>query len=597
MMDTFTREGHTLNENGDPCLITTNTYLVDLFFQLVRGLTPQEMDAIIMNCVKEAKDMKDHVDLFVLAMHSRATRGIGKGEKQLFVDMLQILHKYYDIDSVCAMIKLVPHYGCYKDLLLLIDPCKPVKIANKAKQILVEQLRVDGKELEDSTLDNRNPNLTLVGKWAPREGTKYSKTAQELAIMMYGASNKPSSYRKYRKLLSNLNRALNTTEVLMTSDQWGQIKFKQVPSICLQRNRKAFLNEKPKTTLTYEEEESGNRYPDRPDRVESRKNLRELLMSKKGLHGAELMPHTLVKACMNSTPSKLELDLIDAQWSALRSATLDSIRKVKELRAQEAQLDPNQSPTQSKSIDLGNLVPLVDVSASMEGLPMTVAIALGIMISEMTQPAFRDRILTFETSPKWVNLSGDISLFDKVKTLQNSPWGGSTNFEAAINQILEVVVLNRLSQDQIPDLIVFSDMQFDHANMYRQPWHTSYERLENAFASAGMKIHGVPYKPPHIIFWNLRASIGFPAAADMPRVQLLSGFSPSLLKLLLNGEPIEDGVEEIYVDGTLQIVKKTGPTPQQTFRMAIDSPDFDQVRTALSQLNVGFFKEYTFEKP
>ena len=35
---------------------------------------------------------------------------------------------------------------------------------------------------------------------------------------------------------------------------------------------------------------------------------------------------------------------------------------------------------------------------------MEVAIALGILVSEVTHPDFRNRLLTFETKPSWVNL-------------------------------------------------------------------------------------------------------------------------------------------------------------------------------------------------
>lgn len=54
-------------------------------------------------------------------------------------------------------------------------------------------------------------------------------------------------------------------------------------------------------------------------------------------------------------------------------------------------------------------------------------------------------------------------LQEKVATLRRAAWGGSTNFEAAMDLIARVVEANRLLPEDIPDLIVFSDMQFDTA--------------------------------------------------------------------------------------------------------------------------------------
>ena len=117
-----------------------------------------------------------------------------------------------------------------------------------------------------------------------------------------------------------------------------------------------------------------------------------------------------------------------------------------------------------KSVDLGKIVPLVDVSGSMSGQPMEVAIGLGILVSELASPAFRHRCLTFESRPNWCDLTDCRTIHEKVSKLQAAPWGGSTDFEAACERILEAARSAKLKPDEIPDMIVFSDMQFDSAN-------------------------------------------------------------------------------------------------------------------------------------
>jgi hypothetical protein len=45
---------------------------------------------------------------------------------------------------------------------------------------------------------------------------------------------------------------------------------------------------------------------------------------------------------------------------------------------------------------------------------------------------------------------------------------------------------------------------------------------------------------PKVVFWNLNArSQNFPAQASNSNVALVSGFSPSILKSLLSGKPMD----------------------------------------------------------
>eukprot|EP00966_Prymnesium_polylepis_P007407 170347-Prymnesium_polylepis.1 len=202
---------------------------------------------------------------------------------------------------------------------------------------------------------------------------------------------------------------------------------------------------------------------------------------------------------------------------------------------------------------------------------MEVAIGLGLLVSELSAPAFRDRVLTFESRPSWVDLSGCAQIADKVKQLQRAPWGGSTDFEAACEKILQAAEHAKLKPDEIPDLIVFSDMQFDCARGggfyggHARSWETHHERLVRRFAEVGRKVCSEPYAAPRIIYWNLRGNtVGFPVQADTPNTQMLSGFSPSLLKLVLSGKDLVGEEKEVVLpDGTTKVVRE-GPTPAET---------------------------------
>ncbi len=110
-------------------------------------------------------------------------------------------------------------------------------------------------------------------------------------------------------------------------------------------------------------------------------------------------------------------------------------------------------------------------------------------------------------------------------------------------QILKVVKDNKLPVEEVPNLIIFSDMQFDEAVAAGGNTKTQLEHIKQYFYDAGMEIHGAPYPPPGIVFWNLRGDItGYPAKADEENVQLLSGFSNSLLKHVLEVSRVTAGV-------------------------------------------------------
>jgi len=511
----------------------------------------------------------------------------------------------------------VPHFGYWKDLMAILARSPPGPVAERCLSLMCDQLEEDGAELTAANAEKRTPKLSLIGKYAPREGSAFDKAslklANKLASRLFGA-NGAQAARKYRKLVASLNASLNTTEVLMAANRWSEIRFSGVASLCLQRHRKAFLNEALTGRVAPQDELTGNRHPEDPTRVAARAHLREALAAKKGVKGKQLMPQEIASKCMHRHKrnlSTLEADLLDAQWASMRDGVVESMKAAAEAR-QTAVLDAvapqaatglasvgTLAAALPKHVDLGKMVALVDVSASMDGTPMEVAIALGILVSELTHDAFKHRLLTFESRPSWVDLTHCGSIREKVEKVQSAPWGGSTDFAAACERILAAAETAKLKPDEIPDLIVFSDMQFDQAGgrCYGYgSWETHFERLQRRFAEVGRHVCGEPYAAPRIVFWNLRASIGFPVAKDAPNTQMLSGFSPALLKLVVSAADLTGEEEEVtQPDGSVKVVR-SGPTPMQTMRAALDDAAFDSVRAKLAAVEVGPLAAYAFEQ-
>ena len=530
-------------ENGAVEHVTTEYPCLDLFFALVRDLPEERLTELVENCLR-TKDKTVMVDTLVLIFQTRNCRG-GKGEKNLTYLLIKKLYGAFPT-TVTNLIELLPTYGYFKDLLHIYE-MQDISEALKAiaVNVFAKQLKKDSDELQLANTESRTPQLSLAGKWAPRVGKHFDNFANALCVEMF--PNDSKRHQKYRKLVVSLTQALEIPEVYMCANRYSEIDFKRVSSLCLNRFRKAFLNELcGDKRLTDEESETGNRFPTNIDRVTCRNNLKSSVKTGK-INGKALMPHELTTK-IQWIDSELELQVFEAQWEKIREDVINM--------CSTGTIDPN-------GLNLSKLVPLVDVSGSMRGTPMEVAIALGILVSEVTHPNFRDRMITFETFPKWVNLSSAKTLQEKVMQTRSAPWDNSTDFMKAIELILTVVRNNKMPPEEVPDLIVFSDMQFDQAD---RGYSTHYQLIEQKFRQLGPE-----YKPPRIIFWNLRGDTsGFPVTANTPNTQMLSGFSPAMLKLVLSGK-------EIVSDDNTPI------TPYQTFRLAIDDEVYDPVRLVIQE--------------
>jgi hypothetical protein len=186
----------------------TKNYCIDLFYQLQRNYDIFSLEVMMDKC--------NNIDeLFILTFQTRNCRG-GKGERLLFYMMLLKLYRIRP-NTVINLLKLIPHYGYYKDYINLIEIITkkyPTYINYKILkqeilQIIVNQIKRDYMELQQSYQENRKPNISLMGKYAPRPN-KYNKLiAKDIYHLMFPFDNKAEE--KNRKILSQLNLAVKVT--------------------------------------------------------------------------------------------------------------------------------------------------------------------------------------------------------------------------------------------------------------------------------------------------------------------------------------------------------------------------------------------------
>ncbi len=617
-------------ENGHAELTAKglNDSLLALFDKSVRELGDDEprireyLRQVLMEA-RTSNDVELVKNLFVLVFQTRWCRG-GKGEKRLTYKMLKILYEEYPV----VIHTLLPHlseYGYWKDYLLLVEECinHPVSGMNYTPLFQViwglfaKQMKTDYVKMESA--EENTPSLTFVFKYAPTEGNSNDTKVKaalgngsvdficrelfpgQVGSMLAQATPQErskawrSAKQKYRQWCALGRKTLDIPEVLECAQRFSEINFGKMTSRCLKIKMKAYLNEQLKVAPTMYEE-GGNRHPDDPDRVAAREHLLKTIIEK-GVKGGQCDPHEFVKEVFGkgvlSTGVKA---VLNGQWNSLRENVVSMT---------EARRKALEELGEVLGVDTGKLVVMSDVSGSMSGDPMLVSIGMGILVSEICHPAFQNLVLTFSSRPQFHDLSGCPTFCDKVNSLAGADWGGNTDFEAAMNRIASVVEAKRLTQEEIPDMLVVSDMQFDMArgsggygsygyggaSSKPASWETSYEKIRAMFHDLGMKIHGVPFNPPKIIFWNVRATEGFPVDADQPGVMLMSGYSPSLMKFVLSGE-MEAEVEVVdEATGEVTTVKRQ-ITPREALHKVLHENGLDPIRETLStveeHLTVGF---------
>jgi len=214
--------------------------------------------------------------------------------------------------------------------------------------------------------------------------------------------------------------------------------------------------------------------------------------------------------------------------------------------------------------------------------PLEVSRALGLLISEVTSDAFKHKMLTFDSTPKMVELPSEGDIFHKVEFLnRNSIYGQglSTDFQKAMELVLDNLVKHRVPVGQEPEnLIVLTDMAWDAAcgsnqnnyysgNSYRRnaktaPWQTQIQMIRENFKRVGEDMYGEGkgYTVPRIVIWNIANSCDdMHAKADTEGVVMLSGWSSAMFKVLM-----AKGVE-------IQ-------TPYKALRYQLDDEMYDVVR-------------------
>jgi hypothetical protein len=308
----------------------------------------------------------------------------------------------------------------------------------------------------------------------PREGKSLDAVAKYLMRKLH------LSPRQYRKLLAG---GTDVVENKMCANEWDEIEYSHVPSVAFRKYRAAFRR--------HDEE----RFDEFLDDVES---------GEKKVHAGAIFPHDVIGREVLERPFSVdpgERRAIEAQWD---------------------NLPDYKAP--------GGTLVVADVSGSMttgDRLPIRVSVSLAMYFAERLEGPFKDIVCTFSSYPEFVKLP-DRGIVAKAQTVKGMHWERNTDLQAVFEHVLAQAVKHDLPQEQMPStILILSDMQFDFCT--NNAGETAMQMIRRKYGLAG-------YEMPKVVFWNLRSSIGIPAKATESSVALLSGFSPSLMRAVMQGD-------------------------------------------------------------
>jgi hypothetical protein len=619
---------------------------VTLFSGSVRGCSITQYRSLFDNVLGEIEKLpisqqaEAYSHLCVCGFHLRDTRSIGKGEREMARWHWLLLSKTFP-KTTLLLLESIPEYGYWKDLNQLIadlrteslvtslslDKSSIQTITQQIYKILGDQLQMDYDTLCDFEKNptTTKPELSLLAKWFPKEGRSFDrryKMTKRVAEYLFPELFQENLYwalKRLRKMVSKVNKAINTTETLMHEGQFSKINFNLVPGRCLNLKRRSFLNLIGGSKCKSSDPRSSDE-----DRVLCAQNLEDhmekaILDGNVKIHGKRMFPHELVEKIQKMS-NLSEIKLMELQWKSI--------------------LQDYQSYIDTGEIDLDGVMTLVDISGSMYSScgnskthPVMVAVALGILFSQLGKKPFGNRFMAFSETPTWTQFKEEWGLKERVNAAFNcNGHGFSTDYLACHDMILDMAERHQLQPEDLPKVfLTLSDMQFNAAMKstgtssykvigryikpislndinpqkgsslsYRSTYTSNsipittdhrphHEILVQAYHDHGIKVCGKPYIIPRTVYWNLRGDTkGCVVQADTPNTQLVSGFSPNMLIPVMKN----DYQSTINEDEDEDKDEAPKVTPGQTFKDTMNHVRYDPIRKILEHCGEGVFRNY-----
>jgi len=455
LLDGMKKNNTILNTKGSEYYATTYDSNLDVFSMLSRFNEEEVILQIFDKALEEDKDLALANLLYILDIRN------GKGERRLFKIIYKELCMYHPEEAL-RILPFISELGRYDYVLVGLD----TPIEKETIELIKNQLEID----------EESDTPSLLAKWLPSHRSHGVNNI--LAKKLIKALNMKE--KDYRRLLKSLRDKLNLVEKNLTTKEYKNIVFSEVPSKAMLKYRKAFQE---KMTLRFE------------------KYKKDVASNHEKIHTTGLFSYEIIKKIYME--KEKDTELYDLMW-ANQKDIFDGVHK--------------------------NLLVVADTSGSMTSygaIPYCTSVGLAIYIAERNQGYFKNHFITFSDEPTVQEIKGK-TITEKVKNMREINVL-NTDIDKVFDLILKTSLENKLSQEDLPEtILIISDMEFDRGVHSRTG--TNFQGWKKSFEEEG-------YKLPTIIFWNVAGnSRGVPVTKFDHDVAMASGFSTDILENLLNLE-------------------------------------------------------------
>ena len=387
----------------------------------------------------------------------------GAGERRVFREALRFLFKE-DKSLLFFVLPSIPEYGRWDDLLFLVN--------ENDKDLNQAILKIISPILECDLEKDMDLNQLTLFKWMYSQNTSSKETKRLATKLMSLLRMTPKSYRL---MLSRGRKKLNLVEQKMSLNKFNEIKYSEVPSKAMYKYRKAFSK---KDTDRFKE------------------YITEVKQGTAKINATNNFPYEIIRHYLNENLDETESETLEVLWKNLSKSEYDE-----------------------------SAIVVADVSGSMEGTPLEVAISLALFFSERNKNEnFKEHFITFSSNPQLVKIKGN-SLMEKVNSIKKADWNMNTDIQKVFKLILSTAKKYKLTDVDIPKTIyIVSDMEFDVATIGNTA--TNYEEIRDKFEENGFSL-------PKLVFWNVnsRQTGNSPICANDFGL-LVSGFSQKIFDMV-----------------------------------------------------------------
>ena len=411
-------------------------------------------------------------------MYGRDVRG-GAGDRdllQIFLNHLEDINYFSNGDltkfkRIDSLVDCIVEFGSFKDIVKFLGrdmymSSMEVSIIKRLKEILNGDLK--------AVEENRLYDVSLLAKYMPTESSKstVNKIAYKKLLVLF------DSRKDYRKTVSYLRKQLDLVESKLTEKRYEDIDYSKVPSLANLKYYNSFMRNDRERYLEYIDNVSKGKEKINTGTLEPYQIVEKVF---KYYGGVTDLPDDQIKS-------------LDAMWNDMRV---------------------------KHDFDV---MPIVDTSGSMFGLPIHVALSIGILIAEGNRGRFKDHFITFSESPSIESIKGN-NIYDKVNSMAMSDWGMNTDLKKVFSLILDTAVRNNYGFNDMPkSLLIISDMNFDVATRGNIN-DTFYHKMRRMYEEQG-------YDLPSIIFWYVNSDTAT-VDKDEGGTITVSGFSKNIFKSIL----------------------------------------------------------------